>query len=872
MNALLQNWSAVLDAGAQLAGGKGWNLARLDRYGLPVPAGAVLTIEAERAWREASGLGERLLAACAELDRLEAARAALLRTPLPQTLISTLDTFLTARGWDGIALAVRSSAPQEDAAGTSFAGIHHSCLNVTGTSALSEAIRMVWASLWTPAAAAYRQRAGIAHAEAGMAVVIMPLLPAVASGIGFTCDPRDGRDDRVLLHALPGLGEALVGGQSEGDEWLFDEDPLDDSLRLLDKRLGRKQLQTVALAAGGTANRALDAPSNARPSLDDDTALRVAETLRDAAGALDFAAPRFDLEWVWDGHQVWVVQVRPVTVSARNTYPALQEQPDIWSRGNTCEVMPEPESALDWAHSRKLVDALLTPGYALSGYALRPGVTRAGLFHGRLYLNVALMQWEAWDAIGLPPAALNELMGGHQPEIRVQPPTWRERLARFGRILRYLRGVPAVRRAGLQRIEAICAETRAARTAALPDDDAGLLELTLTLGRRARATGPLGLLQGSGGATLARLVQTIEQKLPGEGATLAAALLAGGEASVTAAQGYALVELAQLAATEPAVRDWLVAPDRGEDWQSLPADSRFRTAFADFLERYGHRGVYETYCRNPRWREHPAYLLDLLPGLASTDLQALRARQTQAAQAAWQRLRTAVACWQRPLLKMMIRQAGVETRQREAARSALIAMLEPGRRALLAAGQRLQARGALEHAEDIFELLLHEVVGALRGRIPAGGLRARTSDRRRLREAQASWEPPHLLSVAGRAVTALAEASTINPHAERLHGVAVGCGRARGVARLVRTPQQGTRLAAGEILVAPSTDPCWTPLFLRAGALVMETGGYMSHGAIVAREFGIPAVANLHGIFEALRDGERLEVDGDRGEIVRMTG
>ena len=226
-----------------------------------------------------------------------------------------------------------------------------------------------------------------------MAVLIMPLLPATASGIAFTCDPIDGRDDRLIIHAQWGLGESLVSGQAAGDEYLFAEDPLDDHLWPLARKLGRKSQKTVPLATGGTETRATGSDEAAAFVLTPSQAMVLANLLRDAALALDFTMPCYDLEWVWDGQSFWLTQARPVTARARLTYPILQEQPTYWSRGNTCEVVPDPLSPVDWSNSRKLVNALLEQGYAMAGYPLLEGVQRAGLFHGRLYLELSLIQW-----------------------------------------------------------------------------------------------------------------------------------------------------------------------------------------------------------------------------------------------------------------------------------------------------------------------------------------------------------------------------------------------------------------------------------------------------------------------------------------------
>ena len=839
-------WEESLAAGAGVVGGKGWQLARLASYGLPVPPGlAIPAIWSDRRHGD-----------------------------FPEELAAELRRALGDRGWLDQPLAVRSSAVGEDSAGASFAGIYHSHLNVVGWAAIAEAIQDVWRSLDTPQAAAYRQRQGLPDDGAAMAVLLMPLLPARASGIAFTCDPLSGRDDRLVIHAHWGLGESLVGGLAEGDEYLFEERLREIVLTPVSKRLGSKAAAFCPRPGGGTVAHDTAPAEQQRFVLEDAAALALAELLRDAALALDFVHPAFDLEWVWDGERFWLTQARPVTARPRNTYPGLRGQPAYWSRGNTCEVVPEPLSAADWNCSRRLVNVLLEEGYALAGYPLLPGAQRGGLFHGRLYLNLSLIQWEGYDALGVTPQAMNALVGGHQPEIAVPPPTFAQRLQRLRRMLRYLMRSPKRRRQGLRTIAEAFQKTSAWRRQTLPED-AG--ELAAAFAEQMRAVvdaKDIHFLQGSGGGSVALLIDQLEKRFPGEGHALGAALLAGGEPSVTVQQGYDLMALARLGMADAQVRPHLEATSTDASWLAgLPADNPFRLTFASFLERYGHRGLYETYLRNPRWREEPAYLLQSLVPLAAVDENALRARQRAGAESAWARIRTQVPAWLRPFFAALARGAKRDCDQREAARSALIAHIEPMRRVLLAAGARLVAQNMLDSAEEVFHLMPSELVRVLHGLIPAAGVRGRVADRRQQFEEWCATAAPDVLTETDRQpARSWSDADPQPAVGRRRQGIPTGTGRARGRARILHHPSEGGRLQAGEILVAPSTDPGWTPLFLKAGGLAVETGGYLSHGAIVAREFGIPAVVNLPSLLEQVRDGDLLDVDGVSGIVTLMDG
>lgn len=909
MTALLLDWKAACEAGLARAGGKGSQLGALAELGVPVPPGFVIEAAAGAARRRGDAIPDAVAAALSqELDR---------------------------RGWRDRPLAVRSSAVMEDSARASFAGVYRSCLNVRGLEAALKAVRDIWDCAWEPAAVAYRQRLSMADLDAGMAIVVMPLLPAVASGIAFTCDPISGREDQSVIHASWGLGEALVGGQTEGDEYRLQRSEPDDTPTLIDRRLGRKARTTVAAAEGGTALRDTPAEQAARWVLSGEQAVALAALVQDAAYALDYTSPHYDLEWVWDGARFWIVQARPVTRRGRYTYPALAHQPSILSRMNSREVLPEPLSALEWSSSRSVLRKMLSCTLELAGYPALPGIERTAIRQGRLYFDTSVLQWEAFDSFGFAPQATTEMLGGHQPEIAAPEPTLRQRAARVWRSLRYLARCVKPRRrakATLRRAREQAAEWLASSEPVVSGEPAGIpkpadsagpadsLELARRLHARSnvvRSAKDLFFLQVSSASFYPILLELAEKHCPGEGRGITAALLAGGEPSVTAAQSYELMELAQIAAADPPALTWLRSRDRiGAEWpRRLSEDSPFRLAFAQFIERYGHRGVYESHLRNPRWREAPDYLLDSVVQLIGCDPAQRRERQQEAARQARTRLDAALPIWLRLLTGMLIRFSVIERNLREAGRSALMAYLEPIRRDVLALGRRWAGREAgqgrvlevapvapgrlleaapgrspeptLERPEDIFNLTLAEVLAVAEDRLPAAAACARSRWRRRQLERWASELEPDVIieddaeRPAAPIQPPIGSRSTIGtppawaPSApassdDVWHGTVAGSGRARGAAYIARHPTEALAMEAGAVLVAPSTDPSWTPQFLKAAALVMEMGGYLSHGAIVARELGIPAVVNLPGILRQLRSGDVLEVDGNHGIVRRL--
>lgn len=843
------DWQAAVQAGARSAGGKGWQLGLLASYGLPVPDGFVISAEIHRE-------------ACGDTGS---------PSEIPLSLRHALEQALDVRGWLDIPLAVRSSAALEDSPDASFAGMHLTRLNVQGMDCLCRAIVEVWASLGTPQAQAYRKRLDIAEADAAMAVVVMPLLKAKASGVAFSCDPRSGRDDHLLINANWGLGESVVNGAVEADEYLFSEDPLDESLSLTSQHTGGKTWQTIRLDEGGTAMQATPPGMAAEAIFNPAQALELAQLVYDAALALDFTRPRYDVEWVWDGDKFWLVQARPITAMARRTYLALVDQPTFWSNGNARDVVPLPMSAQEWRSVRIMVGRVVEQYCRRAGYPVMAGLERARLFSGRVYVDMTLSQFEHWDAFGIGPADFNRQLGGHQPEIRVPSHVgWRKKLVWVWRWLQLGVRIPSLRRqadALALRIRQLADQMQAHQ---LSEDDGQAIEEMHHMRRVAFDQDDLCFLQMPGGST-SMVLELLDKQLGTESNGLAAVLLAEGENSVTAQQGRELVALAQLAATMPDVSRWLMAAERGDNWQHWPETHPFRQQFAEFLEEYGHRAVYESYSRHLRWRESPGYLLDCIAGLLHLDPDTQVARHAEARLTAWQSVRSVLPWWRQLQLRQLLRLANEENNQRELARSSFIRLLAAGRQQNLKMGQRLVTRGVLVCREDIFELTASEIERALSGKAAAAGIRARVQSRREQRLRWESQDAPDVIYEYGIAPECVAECVG-SGSGQALTGTAISAGRARGIARVIHHPADAGALEQGDILVCPSTDPAWTLLFLRAGALVMETGGYLSHGAIVAREFGIPAVANLSGVLNLICDGQEVEVDGNSGMISLIAG
>ncbi len=845
------DWSEAAAAGASEAGGKGWNLGRLARFGFPVPQGFVLPASVYTAFMGTGAL-RRLAADLAGTSASDAAaddvsarlsrlRAAIGAAPLPPGAETAARAALARLALDRVPLAVRSSATAEDGGSTSFAGVHLSVLDVTGPDAVLRAVRDVWGSLWTPQALTYRRRFLIPDADAACAVVVCRMVRPVAAGVAFTCDPRTGRRDVVAISAAPGLGDAVVSGAVNPEEI------------------------TVSLSHLGLALESRTGPA----VLDDPTALAVARLALRVQSVLGDSQDPQDVEWAWDGSRVWLLQARPVTRVPRRDFPGAERFPLVWSSTNIKDAVPFVMTPMSWSCILAALRFLMWSYPAAIGYPVPRGMEVARRFHGRGYFDATNLQWLFYDCFGSDPAELMRGMGGHHGLLPVPPGSpfrgWKGlarlwRLAKGGwALVRVPSWVPA-------EIDAMFARVRELEAVDVSDlTDAGLLDLLVRISLAQAAFGGPFMMASSLLGWQGELEKQLENLAPGRGRGLAAALVAGTGAVVSAQHGTRLFDVADAARADPAALAWFQAtPFEAGSWRTLAADAPFRRAFDAFLAEFGHRAVYEAEIATPRWSEDPSWLLEqvraILEGHGRRPDGAARERR----EAAEREIRS-LTWLRRPGLGWLVRRARQGAALRERAKSALVAQVGPLRRALLEAGSRLAASGAIAAREDVFFLSWGDVEARLRGEWDGTGARALVSDRR---EQVAAWERESAPDVIVAGAPAAPPPPPAKPVDGMLRGMGVSSGRATGPARLIRHPAEGHRLKQGDVLVAPSTDPGWTPLFLRASAVVMEVGGMLSHGAIVAREYALPAVVNIPGLLGALRDGQNVTVDGNAGTVV----
>lgn len=726
--------------------------------------------------------------------------------------------------------------------------------------------------------------------QVGAALVVQQLVQAIYSGIAFTADPVTGRRDRVVVNAAFGLGEAVVAGSVEADEYHLHIDHA-GPVKLVGGRIGLKHRAVRPDYSGGTYEEELGYADRSEPVLALPQMEELARMVRRIQDTLGDGWQPQDVEWCHNGYDLYITQARPITALPEATFPELAGEPTIWSNANLKDATPGVQSPLGWWFNSLTVEVLLRQIFWRGGYTFPEGLNWSRLYQGRIYMNLSAVQWAAYDAFGWLPAETNRALGGHQPEIRLSHRAspfsavyWR-RLARLTRMGLVLRRAARQADRSFRQVWEWC-ESFEKRPLSSRAHELELLHRLWEVERQRRAFLPETMIHNVGGLWSARLSQLLERRFPGRGLSLTSALLAGTESITSAEVGYRLLEIARQAAAEPAAaalfRDGSLA-----EWRQALRGTKTLAALESFLAEFGHRGVYEMEIMNPRWSEEPLFVLEtirghLRDGLPAEDPRTAASARRRAAEAEVGRALRFRPSY--PLYRFLLAKARQAMRLREAAKSALVRLVRPMRMTALSIGRRLTEKGLLTSPDQVFFLTGDELATLLSQQWAGEGMAATIAHRVAQRQHWESLAAPDVL-FGDRAVVNLraggateglqqpadAGRTAAAPQKGVLEGVAVSSGRAKGRARLIRHPGEGHRLQKGEVLVAPSTDPAWTPLFLRAAAVVMEVGGYLSHGAIVAREYGIPAVVNVAGAMAAWKEGDWLEVDGDRGQVRLMS-
>ncbi|MFT4163643.1 MAG: PEP/pyruvate-binding domain-containing protein [Microlunatus sp.] len=867
-------------------GGKALNLGRMLAAGLPVPTGFCVTTTAYR--RVVGDLLDGVIADLrdephgddsAERARIaEQARELILDAPVPDDLAAAITSRYASLG-DDVPVAVRSSATAEDLAGASFAGQQDTYLNVVGAGAVLDATRRCWASLWTERAISYRTTQGIDHAEVTLAVVIQQLVDAEVAGVMFTANPVTGNRRQLVVDASPGLGESVVSGAVNPDRFVLDA----ATGAVVDRRLGDKRTAVRPAAGGGT--RTEDLTASDIPCLDRTQLDALTDLARQVAGV--YNEPQ-DTEWVIDADgTAWLTQARPIT-TLYPLAPARDHQPRAYLCGSLAQGLTRPITPMGQAAFRVMGSHIA----GLAGFRPRDplaGPSGLAIVGERMFADIT--------------------------------PLLRHRRARS--VLVKVAGVMEARTKAV--LELLESDPRFTPLPTKPSGSAAPAMLRLMIKTRAPVRLVIGLASPRAAhraadridASIRRRWRTVENLTPEQRLDALETRLANDTFVIMptvfpyAAAGLLSMAIAQRLApddldptlfadvrrglphnvtTEMDLELWQLATRIGRDDKSrtivLGTEPKelaaaygrnelpgvVQTGLAGFLERYGHRAVAEIDLGMPRWSDEPEHLLGVLANYLRLDDPELApdrqfARGAAVAEAA---ISTIIAATRHDgrlgivrarLMAFALHRSRALIGLRERPKSIWVYALASARREFLILGRATVAAGSINDAEDTFFLDLRQLRAAIGG----------VDQRAVVRERRATYEfelrrrhiPRVLLSDGTEPETLIG----VEAPDGALVGSAASVGTVTGPARVIMDPA-GAHLEPGEILVAPSTDPGWTPLFLTAGGLVMEMGGSMSHGAVVAREYGIPAVVGVPDATTAITTGQQITVDGAAGIVV----
>ncbi|HVR78262.1 MAG TPA: rifamycin-inactivating phosphotransferase [Acidimicrobiia bacterium] len=843
-----------------VVGGKGAHLGELSRIeGVRVPPGFCVTTDAfRRIMAEAPSIDDRL----DQLSRLnpddrEAIRSlsAEIRRILKGIAIpNDLATAITrplARLGEQAAYAVRSSATAEDLPAASFAGQQDTYLNVVGPAAILQHVSRCWASLFTERAVTYRLRNGFDHRKVHMAVVVQQMVFPQAAGILFTADPVTSDRKVSSVEASFGLGEALVSGMVNADVYKVRDG------EVVDKTVATKQVVIHASPAGRTQEQAVDSERQDQPALTDQQVVQLAQLGRRIEA--HFGRPQ-DIEWclVDDGFQI--VQSRPIIT----LFP-------IPAAGDG-----ENHVYVSVGHGQMMTDAMKPLGISMWQLTALAPMYEAG---GRLFVDVTRGLASTSSRAGLL-----EVMGRGDPLIRDALETILDRGD-------FIPSLPDQGPAG----------TPAGGAPAPIETDPAIVTDLIERSQASIATLQRDIRTKSGPARFDFLLAAFEEhkRVLGDPRSMQV-IMAGIEATwwlneqpqewlgeknaadtltlsapnnVTSEMGLALLDVADVIRPHPQVVAFLQdVEDEGflDDLAKLPGGQVARDAIRAYLERYGMRCVGEIDISRPRWSESPTTLVPVIldnirnfePGARKRRFEQGRQEAEKKEQDVLERLR-ALPDGERKAeeAKRMIDRVRTFIGYREYPKYAIVSRYFVYKQALLEEAERLVQTHVLRETEDIFYLTFQELHDVVRTNQVGDQLIRERKDAFRSYQA---LTPPRVLTSDGEVIAGAYRRDDVPAGA--LVGLPVSAGTVEGRARVILDMAEAD-LEADDILVTAYTDPSWTPLFVAIKGLVTEVGGLLTHGAVIAREYGLPTVVGVEHATRLIRDGQRIRVHGTDGYV-----
>jgi len=847
---------------AALVGAKAVHLGELSRIeGLRVPAGLCVTTNVfQRVVAESPLVDEQLTRLAGvpldSRDTIRAVSAELRMTvegiELPGDLAAEITYSVAAALGEHAPCAVRSSATAEDLPTASFAGQQDSYLNVVGAEAILRHVQRCWASLFTERAVTYRLRHGFDHRAVRMAVVVQRLVVPQASGVMFTADPVTGHRRLTSVEACLGLGEALVSGLVSPDTYTVRDGDI------IARAVADKLLAIVPSPAGGTLERRVDARERRLPSLTDTQVVQLAELGRTIEAR--FEAPQ-DIEWCLADDQFHILQSRPITT--------LFPVPDAGDR--------EFHVYVSVGHQQMMTDPIKPLGLSIWQLTTPRPMAEAG---GRLFVDVTSMlasptsRPQILRMLGKSDPLIGDALqtildrGDIAPSQPTAAPDWTPPGAGAGTVETDAAIVVEL----MERSQAALADLRHEITAKSGSPLLDFIHEDILATRGIQAD-PRSLQVVMAGMEAAWWLNDHLQAWLGV-KNVADRLTQSVPHNITSEMGLALLAVADVIRPHDRVVDVLrgARDDDGflDALAELEGGRDCRDAITAWLERYGMRGVGEIDITRPRWRERPALLVPILlghvehaePGAAARLFESGRQQALDQEADILERLRGLPdGAAKAAETKRMIDRVRTFAGYREHPKYAMVSRYFVYKQALLQEADRLVQAGVVRERDDIFYLRFEELRDVVRTHHIDYEL---IDERRAAFRSYRALTPPRVLTSDGEVVTGQYRRDGVPAGA--LVGLPVSAGTVQGRARVILDVAK-TDLEPGDILVTAYTDPSWTPLFVGIKGLVTEVGGLMTHGAVIAREYGLPAVVGVEHATRTIRDGQQIRVCGADGYV-----
>jgi len=877
-------WFQDIDVSAvPIVGGKGANLGEMVRAGMPVPPGFCITAQAYYDYLQITGLDDAIRGVIGrgnqvppdEIDPHAAeVRTLILEEEIPTQITESivlnyrdLCAILQREGATAAPVAVRSSATAEDLPEASFAGQQDTYLNIRGELNVLQHVKACWASLWTTRAMTYRQRQGYDHLMVRAAVVIQSMLDPDTSGVLFTANPVSGNIEEVVLNASWGLGEAIVSGLVTPDTYVIRK----DDFAVLSQEKGSKEITILNDGEGGIKEHRTPESQREIYALKDEQVIE----LTSLGNAIEshYGHPH-DIEWAYEGDSCYVLQARPITTLAQDED---QESDPEYNRSMFVELFPESLSPLFLSVMQHLIGDMLDFVLNLWGFRPPKDIEPVGVFYNQPYFNRSYIE----AALAPLPTSVRERVVGQL----MNPFGHQERSVKGGLSLAYIQMMVRMLRIMYrfpERLAKIISEFQheIAETQSLPIQTTSDKELIARIRDKVFGAGSNllsydFLLIAITGISYQVLGSILERFAGEDTEMLRARLISGVDGNMTMETNLRIWDLAETAKLEPEVVKALQSgstPSRAPAIAEPTSESQFAIEFEKFLQDYGHREI-RMDIMYPTWSEDPSPVLGFIRGyleagssqdpyLRQEDLRHDRIEATN--EVSDQLSQTWISrLFIKPIFFRVLRYAQDLTRERDTMHFEITRLFPLFRRYLHEIGRRWVDNGWIDHEEDVFFLTFEELEENA----------SEPSDRRKLVRTRKdefdfarsySWPD----AIIGEREIFLREGSPSTGEEGELSGIASSPGHVSGKARLIRGPDDFNNLQEGDILVAPFTTPVWTPLFGLASGVVTESGGILSHGAIVAREYGIPAVMSVANVMNLLEDGSQIMVDGDRGIVI----